>query len=123
MSDLNTMKFIDHAAPASVSIETVNVEAKSEGMSDEILAKIGEIAQAIKDRPDPAEQIIPAPAVIVRPKIFVEPPKIEFPEIKIPSPLAPQVFVTVKLLDTRAQVILALFLVTQIIMLGVLLWK
>ena len=118
----NTMKFIDHAAPASVSVGDVHIESQN-GVSDELLAKISEITQAIVNRPTLKPQVIPAPTVECRPIINVEAPKVEIPEIKIPAQIAPQVFVTVSLLDKRAQVILALFLLTQIIMLGVIIWR
>lgn len=131
MSDVTpTMKFVDHKAPASVSIDTIQVEQQEKQDISHILEDFAAreqvllgILREIVDRPTPTPVVnVTAPAIAMPDRVEMQAPVLHanLPPLDIPTP---QVQVSVNLFSSKVAAIIVGILLLQSIAIGVAAWR
>lgn len=135
MSDVTpTMKFVDHKAPSSVSIDTVQMPASQNELVTGLLHKFFEeisvrdqafnaILSELLERPIPAPVVnVTAPAISMPDRVEMQAPVLHanLPPLDIPTP---QVQVSVNLFSQKVAAIIVGILLLQSIAIGVLAWR
>ena len=131
MSDVTpTMKFVDHKAPSSVSIDTIQVEQQEKQDISHILEDFAAreqvllgILREIVDRPIATPVVnVTAPAISMPDRVEMQAPVIHanLPPLDIPTP---QVQVSVNLFSQKVAAIIVGILLLQSIAIGVLAWR
>lgn len=131
MSDVTpTMKFVDHKSPASVSIDTIQVEQQEKQDISQILEDFAAreqvllgILREIVDRPIPTPVVnVTAPAIAMPDRLEMQAPVLHanLPPLDIPTP---QVQVSVNLFSSKVTAIIVGILILQSIALGVAAWR
>lgn len=131
MSDVTpTMKFVDHKSPASVSIDTIQVEQQEKQDISQILEDFAAreqvllgILREIVDRPIPTPVVnVTAPAIAMPDRVEMQAPVLHanLPPLDIPTP---QVQVSVNLFSSKVTAIIVGILLLQSIAIGVAAWR
>lgn len=131
MSDVTpTMKFVDHKAPANVSIDTIQVEQQEKQDISQILEDFAAreqvllgILREIVDRPTPTPVVnVTAPAIAMPDRVEMQAPVLHanLPPLDIPTP---QVQVSVNLFSSKVTAIIVGILLLQSIAIGVAAWR